>query len=90
MIEKFITDKGLNINLQQKIPIKRYNIHNSKYERLKIKKKLTRDKSQDRKDNLLPKIEIQTNKIEKKVNSKEKPEKKALHTPVFKRHSKTK
>jgi serine/threonine protein kinase len=55
-IEKFITDKGLNINLQEKIPIKRYNIHNSKYERLKIKRKLTRDKNQDKKDSLLPKI----------------------------------
>ncbi len=39
-MEKFIVDKGLNINIQDKIPIKRYNIHRSKYERLKIKKKL--------------------------------------------------
>lgn len=71
-MEKFITDKGLNINWQEKIPIKRYNIHNSKYERLKIKKKLIKQKTQDKKDSLLPKIEIQSNKIEKKVISRDK------------------
>lgn len=30
-MEKFIIDKGLNLNWEQKIPIKAYNIHKSKY-----------------------------------------------------------
>jgi hypothetical protein len=57
--------------LQEKIPIKRYNIHISKYERLRIKKKLIKEKLPERKDRdrLLPRLEVQSNKIEKKVSA---------------------
>lgn len=41
IMQKFIADKGTNID--ERIPIKKYNIHKSKYERLKIRNKLIKD-----------------------------------------------
>ncbi len=53
-MENFIIEKGLNLNFEQKIPIKKYNIHKSKYEKIKIKKKIVKTPQILKKDALLP------------------------------------
>ena len=48
-LEKFVSDEGLNINILDKVPIKKYKIHQYKYERLKQKKKMIRTPSMEKK-----------------------------------------
>lgn len=63
-LEKFIGDEGLNITLQERIPIKKYKIHRYKYERLKLKRGLVKDKqSLEKKESLLPRIEPHANSL---------------------------
>jgi len=91
-LEKFVNDEGLNINILGKVPIKKYKIHQYKYERLKQKKKLVRTPSMEKKENMLPRIEVHASSIDKK-NQRGRSRDLAtpmVHTPVIKRNSTSK
>jgi hypothetical protein len=82
-LEKFISDEGLNIALQGKIPIKMYKIHRSRCERMKLKRGLVKAPSLEKKENLLPRIETHASSVDRKPNRAHSREKlSAMHTPV--------
>lgn len=79
--------------MQEKIPIKKYKIHKTKYEKIKLKRGLVKEKlSVQKKESMLPKIEINSNKINR-VFSKGKSKEKAVNpimTPIIKRNGDSK
>lgn len=88
-LKKFISDQGLNFTLQEKIPIKKYKIHRYKYERLKLKRGLAREKPVEKKDNLLPKLELfardkTSARGSSRSKDREKEKDKIVRTPVLK------